>query len=785
MVSTNTTRLAIRTQQELTEQDSVLGEYERRVHKMNENVKTVESKLDGLQELRSVLLQVNQILQMSSSNALNNGIDPFATVEEDDIEGGKRSSSDALNEKHRSTSNYYDQPKAGSIAPSVYTQTGSLNIFNSLKFVVGVIERKRFNAFERVLWRAMRGNVYINKADIYTYTVNSATPQDDKCVFTVFANGAAAIAKIQKICTALGCRIFPEIGSDSEERMRQLLQTDAQINDLTSILFNTRQACRSDLSKISEVLEEQLAVVLQQKAIYSVMNLLHYDAGRKCLIGEAWCVAGRLSAIDDSLHRASERAGMDVSSILTVLKTEIVPPTHFPVNKYTQVFQDMNDSYGIADYREMNPAIFSLVTFPFLFSLMFGDVGHAIIMLIFAVLMVVFEKRLGKTAADSEMFSMIYAGRYIILLMSIFSIYSGFLYNDVLSKSVGLFPSMFVYDQKTGTSTIKSGSYVYPFGIDPLWNHAQNNLSFTNSVKMKLSIIFAVLHMNLGICVGGMNLVYEADWTGFFCHFLPQILFFNCLFGYMAFLIVWKWLVPGINRSILNTFITMIMQLGAVDMSGGGRNFFHGQLYIQRFLLTIAILCIPWMIFGKVILTSLQKRSIEAQGYHETNRHGSGDSLSSTTLKANGGTAAAEIKTTGREEEIGEDNSVSSVLIKETIHTIEFVLGTVSNTASYLRLWALSLAHAQLSEVLWSLCLDGFMFSPVMLVVGYVIWFCGSMAMMVAMEGLSAFLHALRLHWVEFNNKFYGGQGTKFEPFTLNQHTGESTLIPALPPVKF
>lgn len=215
------------------------------------------------------------------------------------------------------------------------------------------------------------------------------------------------------------------------------------------------------LKDIALSLEEWTTLVRKEKAVYHTLNKLSVDVTSKVLIAEAWVPAYAKQQVQDVLTEQGQASSAQLGAILQPLTTSEMPPTYFRTTKFTQCFQSIVEAYGIARYREVggetglwwskglawdahawrprwklsgcahiraimlplsshgpppalpmqvNPTVLTLMTFPFLFAVMFGDVGHAIIMLMFAGFLVIKESQLMKQDLG-DMLGMLFAGR--------------------------------------------------------------------------------------------------------------------------------------------------------------------------------------------------------------------------------------------------------------------------------------------------------------------------------------------------------------------------------------
>ncbi|XP_075579216.1 V-type proton ATPase 116 kDa subunit a 1 isoform X27 [Pelecanus crispus] len=585
-----------------------------------------------------------------------------------------------------------------------------------LGFVAGVINRERIPMFERMLWRVCRGNVFLRQAEIENPLEDPVTGDYvHKSVFIIFFQGDQLKNRVKKICEGFRASLYP-CPETPQERKEMASGVNTRIDDLQM-----------------------------------------------------------------------EHSGSTVPSILNRMQTNQTPPTYNKTNKFTSGFQNIVDAYGIGTYREINPAPYTIITFPFLFAVMFGDFGHGILMTLIAVWMVLRESRILSQKSDNEMFNMVFSGRYIILLMGLFSTYTGLIYNDCFSKSLNMFGSSWsvrpMFSKGNWSDALLENTPLlqlnpaipgvfggpYPFGIDPIWNIASNKLAFLNSFKMKMSVILGIIHMLFGVTLSLLNHIYFKKPLNIYLGFIPEMIFMSSLFGYLVILIFYKWTAYDAHTSkdapsLLIHFINMFL-FSYSDTSN--KMLYKGQQGLQCFLVVVALLCVPWMLVAKPLVLRHQYLRRKHLGTHNFGgiRVGNGPTEEDAEIIQH------DQLSTHSEE--GEEFDFGDTVVYQAIHTIEYCLGCISNTASYLRLWALSLAHAQLSEVLWTMVIH-IGLSVRSLGGGFGLFFIFAafatltVAILLVMEGLSAFLHALRLHWIEFQNKFYTGTGFKFLPFSFD-----------------
>ncbi|XP_047169820.1 V-type proton ATPase subunit a1-like isoform X2 [Vigna umbellata] len=629
-----------------------LAEHEHELIEMNSNSEKLRQSYNELLEFKIVLEKACSFLVSSHGAVIS---------EERELE-----------ENVFSKGNYVETPflYQQEMTPAPSDQSG-------LRFISGIICKSKVLRFERMLFRATRGNMLFNQAPADEQIIDPISYEMvEKIVFVVFFSGEQARTKILKICEAFGANCYP-VPEDISKQRQITSEVSARLADLEATLEAGIRHRNKALASVGGPLTIWMDMVRREKSVYDTLNMLNFDVTKKCLVGEGWCPVFAKTQIQEALQRATFDSNSEVGIIFHSMDALESPPTYFRTNVFTGPYQEIVDAYGVARYQEANPAVYTVITFPFLFAVMFGDWGHGICLLLGALVLIARESKLSTQGCTYYWLSKI--SRTI-------SIWCG---SQLAGKSIRIAFSKLSQDED----------------VHSVWCGAHE---LGNYIKL------------------------------FQCSFL--------------------WQLTGYKADLYHVMIYMF--LSPFDNLGDNQ-LFWGQRPLQVVLLLLSVIAVPWMLFPKpFMLKKLHNERFQGRTYGVLNS-------SEVDLELEPGSARQR----------DDDFNFTEVFVHQMIHSIEFVLGSVSNTASYLRLWALSLAHSELSTVFYEkvLLLAWGYDNLIIRLLGLAVFSFATAFILLMMESLSAFLHALRLHWVEFQNKFYHGDGCKFKPFSFASLTEDES----------
>lgn len=214
--------------------------------------------------------------------------------------------------------------------------------------------------------------------------------------------------------------------------------------------------------------------------------------------------------------------------------------------------------------------------------------------------------------------------------------------------------------------------------------------------------------------------------------------------------------------SIINQMINIPLKGGEVIGNPLIKTAYYQQT-LQQFIVKVCLLCVVLILFPKIIYYFFRMQSKLSQLNSKYNLYKSNpihknqnyielqdinDDQDHKNINIEDDCSYTNKQQISKEKDEIQDE-FSGIMVHQIIETIEFVLGSISNTASYLRLWALSLAHGQLSKVFFEKCLEEQLKSGSMvgIIIGYIIFMNVTFAVLLCMDLMECFLHSLRLQW--------------------------------------
>lgn len=269
-------------------------------------------------------------------------------------------------------------------------------------FLCGSLLTASQDQFKRMLYRVSRGNAFVRFEEIKDKIHDPSSDEPvQKCVFYIVFLGLELKTRIMKMCDVLRATLY-ELHTENRSEIHTMIENlQVELVDKRVIHTSTEEQMTQLLQRLvwndsTSPLNDWLAALQREKLICDVFMKSHFYLTMIAI--EGWIPSIYVDELKDAVKNAvlgsrNPAAAIEVEPTNPIHEPG-APPTFFRTNKFTATYQGIVDTYGVPRYKEANPALFTIISFPFLFGVMYGDIGHGLFLFLFSLFMILCEKSL-------------------------------------------------------------------------------------------------------------------------------------------------------------------------------------------------------------------------------------------------------------------------------------------------------------------------------------------------------------------------------------------------------
>lgn len=164
--------------------------------------------------------------------------------------------------------------------------------FSNIAGVLPIADKVRF---ERMLFRATRGNCYVRFSPLSSKAVDAHNQPIPKICFIIFYKSTAIEAKIKRICDAFSANRYDLSNLNKPNELDALQQENhREMNDAKQVLDKNTETRMRICVEVAAHVELWLWTVRREKSIYHTLNLFKNDVASNLLRGRGWILTDKV-----------------------------------------------------------------------------------------------------------------------------------------------------------------------------------------------------------------------------------------------------------------------------------------------------------------------------------------------------------------------------------------------------------------------------------------------------------------------------------------------------------